>query len=90
MTRKGRNVVFLCALLALFTVNLAHAAADGCSRSDGSAVTYFDDCCCYACAYTGCGCTYCWATPTPDSSSYGTCYTDSPSGCWPNLTDQWW
>lgn len=69
----------LAILLLTLGVPKAHAINSGdCDHSPGTAVTYFEDCDCYACAYTGPGCTYCWSTTDAgDLSTYASCYTSS-------------
>ena len=55
--------VLLCVVVA------APATSDECVSHPGTRVQYFSECACYACAYTGGGCTVC-----TDGGS--TCYTD--------------
>lgn len=60
-------------LFAAQTGNLPGPPWNGAAQCDRTgtdqAVTYFDDCSCQACAYTGGGCTYCY-------TNNGICYTD--------------
>ena len=59
--------------LVVITLFLAGSISTAdCFRTDDSAVTYFQDCACEACAYTGPGCTVC-------SNGSNTCYTDGAS-----------
>lgn len=58
-------------LLALLccVVFATPASTNECYSYPGTRVTYFESCSCYACAYTGSGCTAC-------TDGNGSCYTD--------------
>jgi hypothetical protein len=59
-------------VLAAFLLLLiaSPAITDECYSYPGTRVQYFSQCACYACAYTGSGCTAC-------TNGSDTCYTDA-------------
>jgi hypothetical protein len=57
--------------VAALMLAVSTGSAD-CFRTDPSRVQYFDECGCYACAYTGGGCTAC-------TNGTDTCYTSGVS-----------
>jgi hypothetical protein len=64
-----KKVVILVGILFVLASSIGYG---DCFTTSNSAVTYFTDCGCYACAYTGPGCTAC-------SNGTDTCYTDGAS-----------
>ena len=86
-------VVFTIVFLSLFVTRSSTAQISdspkgvGCYSGGQTAVTYFDECCCYSCAYSGPGCTYC--AIEDGGGGGGACYT-SGSSCMPeSLMEQW-
>lgn len=63
-----KRVILLSVLLCV--VVAAPATSDECQSNPGTRVQYFSECACYACAYTGTGCTVC-------TNGDDTCYTNA-------------
>jgi len=75
MKKSVLLMVLLCCMVAV------PAGSNDCFSYPGTRVAYFSGCSCYACAYTGSGCTAC-------TNGAGSCYTDG-STCEPGPLNQW-